>query len=104
MSLNTQINTILASFLYGIFFSRMLDINYKFIYEAKKTYRIIISFLFIIVNVLLYFIILRKVNYGILHNYGVLSIIIGVIFDHFIVSKVVKLFTNKIKKCYNHLR
>lgn len=104
MSLDIQINTLLASFLYGIFFSRMLNINYKFVYESKKIYRIIISFLFIMVNVLIYFIILMRVNNGILHNYGILSIILGVLFDHFIVTKLLKMFTKQIKKCYNHSR
>ncbi len=98
MNLNMQINTLLASFLYGIFFSRMLDINYRFIYNSKKIYRIVISFLFIILNVLIYFIILLHVNNGILHNYGILAVVLGVLFDHFIVNKTAKNVYKIIKK------
>lgn len=104
MSLSVQISTLIASFLYGIFFSIMLDINYHFLYESKKGYKIAISFLFITLNVLLYFIILRKINYGIFHSYSMIAIVLGVLFHHFVISSLFKIFTNKIKTWYNHFR
>ena len=39
MSLRLQILTLSYSFLYGIFFSFLLTINYKLIYNNEKTYK-----------------------------------------------------------------
>ena len=36
MNIKLQITTLLFSFLYGIFFSFFLSLNYKFIYSDKK--------------------------------------------------------------------
>lgn len=85
MNIKLQITTLLFSFLYGIFFSFFLSLNYKFIYSDKKTLKTIISFLFIIVCVLLYFIILKKINYGIFHVYEILMIILGFVLENLIV-------------------
>ena len=93
MDLNIQLVTLLISFLYGIFFSICLDINYHFFRSGDKWYKILLSFVFIIVNVLLYFILLKKFNNGILHMYGVFAIIIGVLLEHFITKTINRLFT-----------
>lgn len=86
MNIKLQITTLLFSFLYGIFFSFFLSLNYKFIYSNKIIFRTVISFLVVVVSVLLYFIILKKINYGIFHIYEVLMIILGVIVENIIVS------------------
>lgn len=90
MNIKTQLITILISFLFGIFFSLQLSINYKFIYSNKKIYKIIFTFLIVLVNTLLYFILLKKFNNGILHVYGIICIIIGFIVEIFVKTLVVK--------------
>ena len=85
MNIKLQITTLLFSFLYGIFFSFFLSLNYKFIYSDKKILKTIMSFHFIIVCVLLYFIILKKINYGIFHVYEILMIILGFVLENLIV-------------------
>ncbi len=77
MDIIVQIKTIIVSFLFGIFFSIVLGFNYKFIIGGRKVLGIILTFMFVIVNVLLYFIIMRRINYGIFHQYEILSIILG---------------------------
>ena len=67
--LNIQINSIIFSFLYGSFFSILLNINYKYIYYSKGIKKILINLFFVIDNILLYFIILRYINNGIFHFY-----------------------------------
>ena len=98
MNLDLQIVTLGISFLYGIFFSVCLDINYHFFLIGNKWYKVLISFVFIIANVLLYFIILKKYNHGILHIYGIISIIVGVLIEHFISKKIYILFTKNKNK------
>lgn len=90
MDINTQFVTIGISFLFGIIFSLQLSLTYKFIYSDKKIYKIIFTFLLVLVNTLLYFILLKKFNNGILHPYGILFIIIGFIVEIFVKTLVVK--------------
>lgn len=98
MSLDIQVLTLLVSFLFGIFFSFELELNYKFIYNKNKFIKIFSSFLFIITNVLIYFILLKKVNYGIFHPYTIISIIIGVFAEHYIHVLISKKLTILLKK------
>ena len=91
MNIKLQITTLLFSFLYGIFFSFFLSLNYKFIYSDKKILKTIISFL------LLYFIILKKINYGVFHVYEILMIILGFVLENLIV----RFIANKKKPWYN---
>lgn len=88
MILKLQIISLVSSFLYGIFFYILSKLNYKFLYNNK--YSLIIDFLFVIDNVLLYFIILRYINNGIFHVYFLLSIILGYILGNFIDKKISK--------------
>ena len=92
MILKIQIYSILYSFLYGIIFYILLEFNYKIIYESKLFIKIIYSLLFLLANTLLYFIILIKINNGIVHVYFLLSIILGYVLAY---SIKVKLFKKK---------
>ena len=80
MILIIQIKSILFSFIYGIFFEFMYKINYKFLLPNNLFLKIIINMLFIIDNVLLYFILISKINGGILHLYFFIFLILGVLF------------------------
>ena len=93
MDIFIQFKTIIFSFIYGVFFSFFLNINYKYMIE-NRVLSFIFSTLFVIVNVLIYFIILKKINYGIFHPYEVLCIVIGFIVENFLNHLVYK----KIKK------
>ena len=97
MDIHIQIRTLLISFVYGLFFSFFLELNYRFIYSDKKIFKIIISFLIVILNVLLYFIILKKVNNGIFHIYEILSLSLGVIIENWVSGIIAK----KVKRWYN---
>jgi len=99
MILEIQIKSLVFSFLFGIYFSYMIRINYKFILLLKKTLRILSTFILVISNVLLYFIILLKINYGLLHPYLLLMIVLGVYIEHLINKLIVKY----IKKWYTYL-
>lgn len=79
MNIFIQINTIIFSFVYGMFFSLILNITYKYLIGCKKFFSLLINLLFIFDNVLLYFILLCKINGGILHLYSVFCLILGYI-------------------------
>lgn len=88
ISLDIQIKSIIFSFLYGIFFSLLLNVNYKFIFDSKGIKKLLINAFFIIDNVLLYFIILRHINDGIIHFYFLLSLVLGSICVNKVISKI----------------
>lgn len=91
MSIDVQFKTILFSFVFGFLFSLLLGFNYKFM-TGHKLYSFFISFFFVVVNVLLYFIFLRKINGGIYHNYEVFCIVLGFFMENLLFSLVYKRF------------
>lgn len=90
MTLITQIKLVLFSFLFGIFFAFMLDVNCKYINSKRKIYRAIFTIVFMFFHVLLYFWILQKINSGILHYYSFICILLGVLVQNFIVKALKK--------------
>lgn len=90
MNLETQIKLIIFSFTFGAFLGLMIDINHRFLYTPKKNYRIVFTFCFVIVNAFLYFLILQKINNGIIHIYSLFCIILGFFSELFIRKRVVK--------------
>lgn len=77
IALIIQIKSLIFSFFYGLFLAILLNLNYKYIYKSKRFYRILINILFVISNVLLYFIVIKLINNGIVHPYFIFMIIIG---------------------------
>lgn len=92
MNLDTQIATLVISFLYGMVFSFLVNVNYKYLYHNKVLPRILFTFMFIFANVLIYFIILRKINQAILHPYSLGMILVGFCLEHYLRHLVVRLF------------
>lgn len=92
MPLSHQIYSLVFNFLYGIFFSLCLNFHYN--YASKKRLRIktILDFLFILINTMLYFIIIRIINSGILHIYYIITFLIGVYVAKFLKKFIAKFF------------
>lgn len=95
--LRIQIISVFISYLYGIFFSILLNLNSKYIYNTKKIKKYLFNFIFVFDNVLLYFIILRYINDGILHYYFILALVLGFLS----VNKVTNRIFDKIKSLKN---
>lgn len=77
MTLEVQIQSMIYSFVYGLFFSFLLNLNYRILFSSKKIIKVIFNFLFILNNVFLYFILLRYINQGVVHSYFLLLIVLG---------------------------
>lgn len=100
INLTLQIKTLLFSFCFGIFFAIMVNINLKFILSSNKFTKLIFTFLFVTINVLIYFIAIKKINDAYIHPYFILMIIVGYIVEIFIQKLIVKM----LPKWYNVLR
>lgn len=94
MSLHSQILVIITSFFFGIFFEIFQFINYKLIYNKRKILKILFTFLLVFVQSLFYFYLLIQINNGIIHLYGILSVIVGILLCYFLKN----LFYKKYKK------
>ena len=83
MSLDIQIKSLVFSFLYGIVFAAFFKLNYRYLYFEKLIIRLIISILFSLDMSILYFIILKEINYGVIHPYFIGMIILGFILTNY---------------------
>lgn len=95
MILEVQIRSLVFSLIYGMFFSLVMNLNYRYIFNTKIYYKIIINFMFIVIMVLLYFVLLCKINHGIFHSYFLLMIILGVIVGNYKTKVLRKVFLKK---------
>ena len=75
-----ELQALTVSFVYGILFSYLIKIQYRYLFESKLYYKILITTLFIFDNCLLYFLILRMINNAMFHIYFLLLIILGYLF------------------------
>ena len=84
MILSIQFETLKASFFFGIYLSLIIHLVYKLTLKVREIYKIIISFVVIFFSVIAYFIILLKINNGIIHPYGLFTMLIGCLFEQYI--------------------
>ena len=77
MSLNVQIIIFIFSFFYGLFLGMFISVNRKLIYNENRYIKYIGSFLIGLICVLLYFMILKKINNAGFHIYCLIVLITG---------------------------
>ena len=67
---------------YGIFLSFLISLQYKFLFESKKIIRVIGNFIFSLDMALIYFLLMKKINYGEIHPLFYVLIFLGYIFSY----------------------
>lgn len=100
MNLKTQVFSLIFSFFYGGLFSVLVNINYYFIFNRRKLFRIAFTITFVFIMSLLYFYILNIINNGIVHVYFFLLILIG-FYIGFPYGKKLRSLVNKCKVMQN---
>jgi len=96
MTLEIQIQSLIYSFVYGLFFSFFFNLHYRYLFLSKIAYRIVLNFFFVLVNVFLYFILLKLINEGIIHYYFILMLFLGYLLGN-MKTKVLRFKRFKIK-------
>ena len=94
IDLEIQIKLIVFSFIFGFFFSVIIELFNKKILNYKNYIKFILSFMLISVFSYIYFEGIQKIGYGIFHIYSIVSIIIGFVFYDLIIM----LIANNTKK------
>lgn len=100
MNIKVQIISILFSFIFGIIFSLLTNINYKYLFSKNKIYKIFFTFIYILDATLLYFIIIKKINNGVVHLYFLLFIGLGFLVG---LVKFTK-YVNRLKMCLKSVK
>ena len=77
MLLNVQLYSLVVSFLFGVLLSLEFLFFSKIVSNMRLIFRGLLSFVFVMMNAVVYFWILILVNNGILHIYFFISIIVG---------------------------
>ena len=77
-----QLHSFLFSFIFGIFFFITSYFNNKLIKNKKAIFKYIITFLYIVNIVLIYILLLYKINYGVFHIYFLMTVLVGFIFGY----------------------
>ena len=90
ISLNYQLISIGFSFLYGFLFGFFIKINYSVLFNVNRLIRIIGTCFFMIDVSLLYFIVLKFINYGVIHVYFLFMFLFGWCLFSFIWEQYVK--------------
>ncbi len=92
MALKFQIISLIYSFVFGLVFSLLVNLHYEILFSKKKWFRIFMNFLFVVDMALLYFLILKKINGGMIHLYFYLLILMGFFLGYTKTIKVRSLF------------
>lgn len=77
MNLKLQLFSLIFSFFYGVFFSFLFNLHYQFLFYKNRVVQFFMTLLFLLDMSLLYFLILRKINGGIIHIYFYLLLFLG---------------------------
>ena len=77
MNLCVQIKVLIISFVYGILIAYIIKSQYKYFFQSKPWYKLILNSLFVFDIITLYFLILRLINHGTFHIYFLFLIILG---------------------------
>lgn len=88
MSSNIQLVTMFFSFIYGIVFYGLTYINFTIIKNTNKYLKSTISFLFVLNMIVIYSIIIYRLNNGYFHIYFLCLVILSYILSVIIHSKM----------------
>ena len=86
MNLENQFKVIFFSFIYGMLFFMVYKVLINVIFK-RNIIKILSFFLFCIINVLFFYFLLYRINYGMLSYYIIIFLILGMLFCHLLYFK-----------------
>lgn len=97
MDIDIQIISIIFSFVFGLLFSILTNINYKFLFSKNMVLKILFTAIFVLDSGLLYFLIIKRINNGVINIYFLLLIVLGFITGFVKLSKYVNIVKKSLK-------
>lgn len=86
MSLTEQVIALIFSFIYGGVLSVLYNFNYNLLFYKNIVVKIIFNILFVLDLVLIYFLVMRRINNAVIHPYFYIFIVLG-FFTFFDITK-----------------
>lgn len=99
MNVKLQLITFLCSFVFGVIFGFLSIVQFKFCQNKKKIFQYLTTIIFVIDMVLLYILMMYKINKGIFHIYFLSFILLGFILSLYL-HKHVKQKVKERKKTF----
>lgn len=96
MNVNIQLLSFFVSFLYGLGFYLFTRFNKFMLSNKNNVVKFLVTFVFIIDVVILYIYFMYKINFGSIHPYFVLFVVLG----FFVMAK----YYNKCKECVKKIK
>ena len=97
MDIKLQIISIIFSFVFGVFFSILTNVNYRFLFSKSIVLKIIFTIIFVIDSGLLYFFLIKLINNAVVNLYFLLFVILGFLFGFIKLSKYVTIIKTRLK-------
>lgn len=88
MSSKLQLLTFLFSFIYGIIFYYLTVFNFKLIGQEKKWFQHFITVIYVLDIIIIYTIIIYKLNHGYFHIYFIIMVLFGFLIGSILKSKI----------------
>lgn len=98
MEIQLQLLSILISFFFGIFFSILTNLNYRYLFSKHIWFKTTFTVIYILDMALLYFLVMKMLNNGIIHSYFLLFVGLGFLFSFIKLSRYINRFKTWIKK------
>lgn len=89
MTSKMQLISFFISFIFGIFFFFLTEINFKLIKDLKRYLQHILTFIYVLDIIISYIIIFYHLNKGYFHIYFILMVFIGFLVGYIINKKVI---------------
>lgn len=104
MNSKLQLISFLVSFIYGIIFYLLTNINFKLIMNFKLITKHIITFIYVLDMIIIYLIIFYHLNNGYFHIYFILMVFIGFFTGYILYKKFLSKINVKkiISNCKNN--
>lgn len=88
MSLKIQIISLLVSFIYGIFTFFVYNYISQFLFSTKIVNKILSNLIFVLFMTLLYFLVMVKINYAVIHPYFLGVFAVGFLLSRYVYFRI----------------
>lgn len=100
MNSYVQVISFLVSFIYGIVFYLFARFNKAMLSNKNNVIKFLITLVFILDMVILYIYMMYKINFGLIHPYFVIVVLIGYVVMMLLYRKCINFF----KRFYNNIK
>lgn len=90
INLSIQMKLLVFSFIFGFFFSLLIELFNNKTKKCKTIVKIVLSFIIVFLSTIVYFEGIKKIGHAIFHIYSIITIILGFLFYDLIAKKLKK--------------